>query len=224
MRRLVIAMACAASMVFAGSAHAAILFDSGVPTICGCTSLDKNQWLGADLDFSSPVTITGVEGFVTVAVSGSVNVAIYSVTDFLPDTPIFSTSVNFPATSGSWLGDVALNVPLAAGRYWLGFTIDPSSSLNAYMLSYPPVATLVPFRDVPAAEWRLAGQPIGWRISGEGAPAIPVIFPDASIPEPRMWAMLLLGFGLIGGALRVRRKALGLSLTPNPATASPPAS
>ena len=32
-------------------------------------------------------------------------------------------------------------------------------------------------------------------------------YPDGAVPEPASWAMMLGGFGLVGGAMRSRRKA-----------------
>lgn len=46
---------------------------------------------------------------------------------------------------------------------------------------------------------------VGYRLTYDYTPA-------GSVPEPATWAMMLLGFGLVGGALRSTRKGISLTL------------
>lgn len=40
---------------------------------------------------------------------------------------------------------------------------------------------------------------------------VPFVAPTAAVPEPATWAMMLAGFGLVGGTLRSRRNSLALA-------------
>jgi hypothetical protein len=47
--------------------------------------------------------------------------------------------------------------------------------------------------------------------SGEGLPGVPGGPVAGAVPEPVTWASMVLGFGLLGAALRGRRRAVGLA-------------
>ncbi|WP_375420282.1 PEPxxWA-CTERM sorting domain-containing protein [uncultured Sphingomonas sp.] len=51
------------------------------------------------------------------------------------------------------------------------------------------------------------GQIVGWGTNANGAPHGFLLTPVQAVPEPATWALMLVGFGLVGAAMR-RRSAV----------------
>lgn len=85
-------------------------------------------------------------------------------------------------------------VGLSAGDYFLGFQAV-SSEFDVYLLESVENSGAVTFNDFASDGWTA-----GYSGSGIGGVAISV-----SAPEPTSWAMLIIGFGLVGASLRRRR-------------------
>lgn len=64
---------------------------------------------------------------------------------------------------------------------------------------------LVPMRVMAKAIWSFTGEPgspvVYFGILGSAAP------PAGAVPEPASWALMIVGMGVAGGALRRRRSA-----------------
>ena len=96
-----------------------------------------------------------------------------------------------PATFNGWvLGDETNSLAAI-----LGVSIDPSTNLTGFSLSNISFTD-----DTIAVNWQ------GLNFTSATVVSLNVTFGDAAVPEPSSWAMMLLGFGAAGLALRRGRK------------------
>ena len=109
------------------------------------------------------------------------------------------------------IGSVALN----GGDYWLtltnGHTTGDTQPLAWDLNGGPSLA----FQSVPGAPGPIRTDSNAFEILGTVGAVSPVA---ASVPEPAAWALMLLGFGGLGAALRARRRTL--AALPRPQTVS----
>lgn len=87
---------------------------------------------------------------------------------------------------------------LAAGSYWFGVSGEAGQSLGWASFNIDGTQVRTDQRGLSAD--RVIGtnttiHALGWRIRSDAT---------APVPEPAAWAMLVLGFGAVGGALRSR--------------------
>jgi len=142
--------------------------------------------------------------------------------EFAPTAPSFGAALDIagtgfaPYSSGSTLATFAIDATLGAGTYWLSVIsrndpdIDGQESIfvglsgtGSARLANPGgawvdafgfgVGTQFAFSDLPGFASRA-----GYAVSG-------------TVPEPASWALLITGFGFIGGGLRTRRATLALA-------------
>jgi len=77
----------------------------------------------------------------------------------------------------------------------LGVTIDPATNMAGFSLSNVSFDA-----DSISINWA------GLSFDPNTVVSLNVVFADSAVPEPSTWAMMLLGFGSIGVALRRRRR------------------
>lgn len=131
-------------------------------------------------------------------------VSIYGVNGAEPNAALYSTSVTF-GTPTAFAGGfnsftTAISTQLAAGSYYLGLR-PTTGAQNAHPLFAGAAAnqTLLGAyggspNDYDASLTGFGGQ--AFRFDGAAV--------MAGVPEPTTWAMMIAGFGLIGGAMRRR--------------------
>lgn len=210
-----------AAAMWAAPASAAVLYDSGQPSssVTG-SGLGSSQSLGGRLIFGSSVTITGFEVYLKTSPQGvgdTLRLAVHSeelspsdpaLYNLLPGTLLYSEEMSAPAGT-NWRGFSSLSWALAPGAYWFTIEAPDDPILGALPSVAPNSLARYAFTDYFGGRgWEAAGTaPFGLRIYGDGGD--PVTLGDswpqpAVVPEPSTWAMLLLGFGLTGAALRRR--------------------
>lgn len=101
------------------------------------------------------------------------------------------------------------NVHVVAGQNYVAYlSVFGVAGANAYTTM--PLAT--PGAGVNYFVWNNDDDPRGdasWNYFFDaGAAQFSATFAAGGVPEPATWAMLILGFGMVGGALRARRKAV----------------
>lgn len=150
------------------------------------------QWLAGQFTLSQDITLTAAQGWVGSwdHVPGTVNMAITTDAAGLPGTPLFTDTFVYPAANlAQWAGVTDVNLPLAAGTYWITFA--PQEGTVAYMPYGVPhplnkYAAWNPYNSESWVEIYGAGALIGFRVYGD-----PVLTP---VPEPAVC-----GFAAAGG-------------------------
>jgi hypothetical protein len=127
---------------------------------------------------------------------GSIGNAVFEIS---PLTALVGESFSFGSTFGTYAG-VVKSVAVAGdvnnrtvSAYVLGL-FTPSGSLTGY--------------DAGLASTTLSFTQTG--VNGATSGSFTLASPPApipAVPEPAIWAMMIVGFGLIGGAMRYRRRS-----------------
>ena len=209
--------AVAASAAFAGAAGASTVYDnpySGVNadcsfgTVCAADAGRGDDFAAQQFTLASADVITGA-AFLELdpgTVPTDINWAFILADGAggLPGTILASGTDNFTSAKivGSSFGlneteltfDVG-TVALGAGTYYLALKAD--TTIHGNYLGFG-------VQGFGAAETHDGG--LTWASTYEGAPSIAVSIFDAgaAAPEPASWALMMIGFAGIGGALRRR--------------------
>ena len=192
----------ATGTAFAIPAAAATLVDTGTPTSGTSYSLGGTSLAGL-FTLGAAATITSVEGFIGGPDDTTGTISIYTG-GVDPQFSGLLFSANFAKTNnttGTWQGVFGRSWNLAAGQYWAVF--ETGGTLSRMFNGAPN----------PLSQYAVRGGGVAWSQLGSGAGlgvritnnvASPPV--SGAVPEPGTWAMMLIGFGAIGGALRARRR------------------
>lgn len=191
----------ATGAALATPAAAAIVVDTGTPTGGVQYTLATGYNLAGLFTLATATTITSVEGYMQGGLANG-NIRIYTGgVDPQFSGLLHNASFAIAASpTGSWQGVFGQSWNLAAGQYWLTFSGDGSNSMQR---GAPNPLSQHAFASNLAGPWSQQGSSIGLgvRITGDQTGGGP-----GAVPEPATWAMMLVGFGAIGGALRSRRR------------------
>ena len=176
------------------AADAAYVIDTGAGSATKPYVVGPQFGTYGQFTLTQTTRITGIEFFGTITSPGT---ALFNISFGGANAPgifMFTQTMAFGAAAGEgWYGLSGLDLELGPGTYWVGFASggdgfaaqhygDAANPLGneAY---YTPAGT---YADADSAN-------LAWRLSiAEGA------------PEPAAWAMMILGFGAVGTALRRR--------------------
>ena len=174
-------------------ASAAYVVDTGTPVSNLSAILSQSQSLAGYFTLGSDTIVSGVEGFIFGSNAASVGVTIYSDAALPSAANMLFTASFAPVTPaihpGQWQGIQGQSWALAAGNYWVSFSTNGSLSMRFLA---PNPLTKYAFSD--NANWTESARnlALGIRITG------------GAVPEPASWAMMIAGFGLVGGMMRRR--------------------
>jgi PEP-CTERM motif len=188
-----------AGAAFATPGEAAIIVDTGAVANVGGRPLNEAQALAGLFTLSASETIASVEGMIGgTAATGTIAIFNGGV-DPASSSLLFSASFAIADSRlTSYQGVFGQNWTLAAGSYWVGFFTD-GTNFMAF-----PATNLLSRHAVRGFDnlWAQQGSALalGIRIA-DATPAVEPPGPGA-VPEPTTWAMMLIGFGAIGSAMR----------------------
>ena len=193
--------ALAAAAAIAGPAAAGYTVDTGTP-LANDMQLSSSQSLAGYFTLASALEVTSVEGFIS-GLDSVGTVTIYSDAA-VPAASNILFSANFAiqaSPAGAWQGVFGQAWRLAAGSYWVGFS---NLGNGNFMKGFAPTP-LPQYAFSTGNIWTLhtppsAASAIGVRIEGNR-------FVAAAVPEPASWALMIAGFGAVGGMLRTRRRS-----------------
>lgn len=218
MKSVLIGLAAAA--ISTGAAGAATLVDTGPGTANAGLILEGDPglldwtqaWHAGQFELTSASNITSLEVWLSTYGpndgGGDLTMRIYGADGVLPGaTPaLYEVTGHIASTTASWQGFHNLDFDLGPGLYWLSLEpaaassfqgslwMQPSNPLNHYAMNIRGVW-----------EWDPQGRdgPDQWGIRIEGA--------ATAVPEPASWALMIVGFGAVGAAVRGRRRSTALA-------------
>lgn len=127
--------------------------------------------------------------FTIKAAGATVNTNAFTITEATQSLTVDTAYVTIPI-------DVLLN----SGTYFLSVTAlndDNTNGQTAVAVNSPGSAVIAnPGGGYNQGNPIFLGRSAGYRIDGDVTPA--------AVPEPATWAMMIMGFGLVGGAMRRR--------------------
>jgi hypothetical protein len=191
-------------------ASAVTLFDTGTPSAMGFGLGGGNgQQLAALVPLAQNSKVTSIQGYLDNALGpATVTISVYG-NGPLPGSEIFSGDFVMGSPSAeNWRGLFGLNLDLAAGNYWIGFSSSGPGPRIGFDGTANPALAQAYLNSGTGYAWTTSTLPrIGVRLLGT------VASPPA-VPEPASWALLIAGFGLAGVAMRRQAARPGLGLTP----------
>lgn len=185
----------------AGTANAAYVIDTGPGSSTSPYLVGPQFGTYGQFTLTEATRITGIQFFGTITNPGTALFNISFGGANAPGTFIFTQTTTFDAAAGAgWYGLSDLELDLGPGTYWVGFAsggdgfaaqhFGGASNPLGNEAYYTPAGT---YTDADGAN-------LAWRLSVA-----------ASAPEPAAWAMMIVGFGAVGGALRRRKPARALA-------------
>ncbi len=219
LRLIGLAAALSLNSIAPAARAAELLVDTGIPTgnrLSGLFGFTGQfiQHLAGIVTFDATVEIQSVAiwGRGAAAASGGpglMRASLYAAGPVPGGTALFTSDAQaLFSREETWLTIGGLSWVAGAGSYWLAFEPLPRSERGfdggarngaPFPLSGYAFSSELPF----VGAWqRQDALGLGIQVSGVriGDPSV--------IPEPTAWAMLIVGFGLVGSALRRRRTAV----------------
>jgi hypothetical protein len=200
---------CVVALLAAGysvGAQAAINAAYSMDSV-GSLSDSRPFTLGFDFSLSSSKTLNAL-GYTTVGFTADQSVGLWDS----GGTLLISTTVTpGDLEQGFFRWSNVSPLVLGPGNYTIGGTYNggPFASY-AVNVTYQSGYTWLADRQLFGPGLNRPTDTFGF-YGEQGIPQVNLSFGDAVIPEPGTWALLILGFGAIGAAMRRTRRSVGVS-------------
>jgi hypothetical protein len=193
-----ILLATLAALAVAGSAHAAVIVDTGTPTGGNVGSLifDGSDWIAAQVSFAKATSIDAIAGHVIGGTAGETfDISLYGG-GTNPGAQQFTTTATYGAAG--WNGVSGLGWNVGPGSYWIEFEVNWSDTLGTTSTATGPLFDTGVAHPVQTATtsdmgftYDASAQSIGLQVS--------------SVPEPEAVALMLGGLALLSTLARRKR-------------------
>ncbi|MCU6452863.1 PEPxxWA-CTERM sorting domain-containing protein [Sphingomonas sp. A2-49] len=202
------AMLIVAGPMSVGSASADVIVDTGASSSGTQWSFGSFQYFAGEFAVSKAYQIDSVSGYFSNSYgeTGTVTAQLFSDGGNVPGALLFSKSFSLAAgAADNWYGVSNLDWNVTAGSYWLSFAPDANISGNWRGGAPSPLAE---YAQHTSSSFENRGAnffdylKVGLRVSGTVAAA------PSAVPEPATWAMMILGMGAVGFAMRRRQKTV----------------
>lgn len=205
-------------MVFSSAQAASVVDQANIPASGALSGFSSGQGLDQDARLVQTFTV-GVTGLMT-----QLDLAIIA-TPFTPSEGGFTVSLRSPLDVQLYSAHVPYSVaPNVFSTDWTAmpqFLLGASSFAVAAGDMYSIVVTADPNQPIGTVTWLRSAENVPFAYAGGqafasyfGNPTIPLsgdfgfrTYVDTAVPEPDGWALMILGFGVVGGASRRRRHA-----------------
>ena len=186
-------------------AFATMAVSAQAATIVGTFAAALSNVQSSTFGIRAGSVLTNAGGFVTTATGDMSAVTVGTPLTFSTVTATNGTAVSFTSNFGDFIGTIQDLMTVPAPNAVVSFNalgnFNPSGTLTAFETG--PASLTVSFTQTGALD-NNGQQPA---ISGSFTFASPPSITDgggAIVPEPASWAMLIMGFGLTGAAMRRR--------------------
>jgi hypothetical protein len=181
-------------------ASGATLIDTGVDgsTSVSARSVRATSTLLGQFTLGSDVQIQSIEARGRPVISGDARFSIHADAGNVPGALLYQTTASYIGQKkNSYWGVSGLAWDLFAGVYWVGVG-QASPSFRAMIRGAAPNPLGLEGAFKPGGYMATNSADLSWRINGETL--------TAPIPEPATWGMMILGFAIVGGAIRLQRR------------------
>jgi hypothetical protein len=189
-------------------ASAAFIVDTGTPVGTSAanlhsTSASSFQQVAGSFVLATDDHVASIEGFIKADAAAILQISLFG-TEIAAGNLILTDYID--ATIGeSWQGLFGLDSNLPAGTYWVTFKalFSPSGVIRMRLGPPSPLPNHAFLNGTTGGLWfETNGFSIGLRV-GDGV--------TAAVPDVEAWALMVLGFGLTGAAMRRRRMRLAFA-------------
>ena len=197
----------AASLAAADATHAGVIFDSQALATCGfCVNETRNAQgnYGAVLRFSSDVIATDIGIYSSVDQAQDIEFVIFdSKFDGGSGAVLFSETKAYPITSAQYLYTGLIQFTFQAGHTYDVGILGNGRTLTGKWIAYSDLSQGPITEIANNANIDNFASPRTGGYAGV-SPFLQIHAPDPGVPEPATWAMLVLGLGGLGVAMRRR--------------------
>jgi hypothetical protein len=188
------------SLLVALPASAATVIDTGAGSSTSALPVGPQLGTYGQFTLTQTTRISGIQFFGTITSPGTglFNISFGGANQ--PELFIFTQTMTFGSSAGAgWHGLSGLDLELGPGTYWVGFASGGDGFAAQHYGAAPNPLGNESYYTPTGGYTDVDGANLAWRVTSF----------SSTVPEPATWAMMILGFGLAGTALRRQKGGYG---------------